>query len=209
MKMLFNGRELDNFVTHGATLGSALAAVQEQKVGPDNVISQIWVDGEMLTAERLSDWKTRPANEFNETRVEVQSRKHLISMGLKTIRQGLIESSDLRNTTVTALQQGQIDQAMRSLADYLNLWNTTQQSIASACRIMDCELETLHLTEPDQSLNISEQISNLTARLQDVKNALENGDFVLLADILNYEFGDLTSTWEMLIDIIAQTLDDR
>lgn len=209
MKLLLNGQELNNLVADASTLGSTLAEVQKQKVGSDDVISQIWVDGELLTAERLADWKARPASEFNEARVEAQPRKNLVSIGLNTIRQGLTESADLRNAIVTSLQQGQIDRAMHSLADYLGMWNTTQKSIVSACHLMDCEFANLDIDVAGQSQNIHDLVAELTSHLQDVKTSIENRDFVMLADLLNYEFEGLTATWETLIYNISTTLSGR
>ena len=49
---------------------------------------------------------------------------------------------------------------------------------------------------------MTERIAQLTEQLSQVKSALEAGDYILLGDILDYEFPDLTDVWhDMFIQL--------
>lgn len=209
MKLLLNGQEVRDLpVDNPSTLGNTLYAVQDHKIPNDQVIAEVWVDGHPLTAERLAEWKHRPVDEFTETRVEALPRKQLASNGLRTIRQGLQESIALRETIVKYLCQGRSGNAMQYLSDYLNLWNNAQQSVASACRLLDIRLDKTDPNNfPDEIREVYQQINTLTSQLQQVKNALELGDFVLLGDILNYEFIEITDNWIEMLENLALSID--
>lgn len=200
MKLLLNGQEINDLRSDQPTLGGTLYAVQAQKITDDLVIAEVWVDGQCLTAELLAEWKHRPVEEFCETSVKVVSRKQLAISGLRSIREGLGESSHLRETIVKHLCQGRSDNAMKYLAEYLDMWNNAQQSVASACRLLDIQLDkTTPDKYPEEIQEVYQQINLLTEQLQQVKNALEIGDLVLLGDILSYEFGEITNNWEKML----------
>ncbi|MBN1435929.1 MAG: hypothetical protein JW936_02545 [Sedimentisphaerales bacterium] len=207
MKVLLNSKELEGVVPQNATLGMALASVQEAGIDDENVISAIWVDDEPLTAERLSIWKDRPATDFTEARIEAPTRKSLVYRGLTMIAQGLRESTTQREQIVDDVCQGQTSQAMDKLVDYLRIWNAVQQTMLSVGRLMGVDLTTTensgHMAGiPDAEL-VSQRIGQLTEQLSELKTALENSDLVLVGDILDYEFGDMTSNWCELLDQLA------
>ncbi len=74
MRLLLNGRELSGVLPGDATLGVALLEVQKHHISEDEVIAAVAIDGQPLTAERLSDWKDRPVSEFSETHIEAPLR---------------------------------------------------------------------------------------------------------------------------------------
>jgi hypothetical protein len=214
MRLLLNGQELSGVVSSEATLGTALMAVQDQGIGENEVIASIWVDGEALTAERLAAWKDRPIGEFAETRVESQTRKLLAADGLRLLAAGLAESVAHRERISDDLGQGRTGEALRQLTDYLQLWNATQQSLASVARLLDVELESLEIF-PDKTASsspsiqqVGEYINRLAGQLRQLKSAIEAGDYILLGDILSYEFSQLTDEWQMLLEQLADKFED-
>ena len=96
------------------------------------------------------------------------------------------------------------------LPGYLQTWDAVQQNLSSAARLMDVEIDSLVVFDNSnpsspQERSVSEHIGLLAEQLGQVKSALEAGDLVLLGDILDYEFSDLTDTWHnMLLQLAAQ-----
>ena len=215
MRVLLNDRQLDGHTPEQATLGSALIAVQDGHIGQDEVISEVWVDGEMLTAEKLSEWKDRPAEDFTEARIEAPTRNTLACKGLRLASEGLGQSDSDRDQIVQAICQGQSSEAMEKLTGYLQLWDGIQQTLGSACRLLGVDPESLETTaapadqQQSQAVKVSEQIGLLTEQLRQIKTALENGDLILLGDILDYEFGAVTNNWVQLLDSLADEFDDK
>jgi hypothetical protein len=50
---------------------------------------------------------------------------------------------------------------------------------------------------------VAEQITLLSEQLGQLKGALEAGDLVLLGDILDYEFGPITESWQEMLEQLA------
>lgn len=57
-----------------------------------------------------------------------------------------------------------------------------------------------------QARVVAEQANQLTEQLQELKSALEAGDMVLVGDILDYEFGDITENWCNMLNGLADHL---
>jgi len=210
MKLLLNGREVDGIINKESTLGTALKIVQDRQIGDDAVISAVWVDGEPLTADTLSRWKDRPVADFQEARVDAPSKSALAATSLRTLSEGLSESGADREEIVEHIHQGRSTEAMKQLPGYLGIWEGVQQSLSSVGRLLDSDLNSLELfagqNKPDQwqPTSMVDLIHDLSSKLAEIKQALEASDLVLLGDVLDYDFADLTETWRQTLKELAE-----
>jgi len=216
MKLLLNGNEINDIATGQATLGDILKTIQEDRVSECEVISAIWVDGEQLTADQLSQWKDRPVSDFSETRIDAPHRNSLASESLRILAQNLGESNAERHQIVEHLHQGRSQEAMKMMPGYLQIWEGIQQSLAIACNLISIDMDSLEIytpttAQPDQSEEqtdrIIDRIENLLNILGQLKESLESSDLVLLGDIIDYEFCDLTKDWQSLLEELANRFD--
>ena len=209
MKFLLNGRELEEKVGDSTPLGIALSDVQSHNIADNEVIAAIWVDGEQLTAELLSQWKDRPVRDFLETRIDAPKKNKLAADSLRILAEGLADSHSEREAIVDSLGKGRSDQALKDLPDYLQIWQALQQSISSLARLLKIDLDCLEVystsdpEDPGKSLLFADHIKALSEKLAEMKQALESEDFVFLSDIINYEFKSLTETWQGLLEELA------
>ena len=211
MKLTLNKQELEGFLPEDATLGEALAMVQEQRITDDEVLAGIWVDGEPLTAERLSIWKDHSVHEFSEASIEAPGRKTFAMEGLHTLAEKLQQSTPQRDQIVDHITQGRPQDGLTELNDYLRIWTAIPQSLASVGRMLDLDLEAIEYhrdqSDPESVQTVGALIEQLSEQLREVKSALEAGDYILLGDILDYEFPDLTSDWTQMLNQLAQHFD--
>ena len=209
MKFLLNGREIEEEIGDNTPLGCALSEIQSHNIADNEVIAAIWVDGEQLTAELLSQWKDRPVRDFLETRIDAPKRSELAADSLRILAEGLADSHSERETIVDSLCKGRSDKALKDLSDYLQIWQALQQSISSLARLLKIDLDSLEVysasdpDDPGKSLLFSDHIKTLSEKLVEMKQALESEDFVFLSDIINYEFDNLTETWQGLLEELA------
>lgn len=210
MRLLLNGEELETELAGEPTLGATLSVVQEHHIEGDHVISAVVLDGEPLTAEQLSAWKDRPVSEFGEARIEAPHRRELASYGLRLLARGLAESNAEREGIVDGFCQGRHGGAVELLVGYLQVWDTTQQTLASVTRMVEIdeawELKGETVGSPEQT---AERIKDLSEQLRQLKGALEAQDWVLLSDLLEYEFGPLTVDWQKMLEHLADDLDGQ
>jgi len=215
MKLLLNGQRLDNIQPEPETLGAALFAVQEQHIREDQVISTIRVDGEPLTAELLAEWKNRSVDDFDEAHIEATTRNLLAARGLIILADGLAASKTDRDEIVDHLRQGRSSEAMTMLNSYLQIWSGTQQSLLSAVRLLEIDIESIEIYRPDSESgepkvgSLNDVLDSLTNNLKEIKSALEAQDMVLLGDILEYEFVPLTENWRDMLTQLADRFENQ
>ena len=214
MKLQINGQKIERTTAENATLSEVLQSVQDDYVSDSEVITTIFVDGEHLTPEQLSNWKDRSIEDFDEANVEVMSRNMFAANGLRVAATQLQQTAAQREEVVELIQQGNSQQAMLKLGDYLAVWNTVHQTLGCASRLMNIELEDLEIfdqsaTDTPQGQAVMEHVNNLSGQLEEIKSALEAGDLVLLGDILDYEFGELTDIWQNMFIGLANQFDPQ
>ena len=214
MKVLVNGKEIESALGEEKTLGGLLQTVEETQVGEDEVIARILVDGEPLTAERLSIWKDRLVGEFENAQVETKTRNCFAAEALRLIAERLRDGADLRDTIVEDLGRGRGGEAIQKLPEYIRIWDVVQQNLAGAARLMNMDIDTLEVFDQSdptapQSQPVIEQIDHLAEQLDQVKQALEAGDLVLLGDILDYEFSELADSWHDMLRQLADQFEPR
>jgi len=208
MRLILNSQELDEVFPAETTLGAALQAVQ-QYIDEDEVIADISIDGEPLTAEQLAAWKNRPVDEFSEARIEAANRNALAAKGLRILAEGLQHSKAERENIVDLIGQGQGSQAIKLLGAFLEVWLGVQNTIASAGRLLDVELDQLTLTGDPDSYRVIDYVNQLAEQFSELKIAIEAGDLVLVGDILDYEFGDITERWQDMIEKLADQIESQ
>ncbi len=213
MKLTVNKREVQNMLPEDATLGEALSMAQAEQVGDDEVVAAIWVDGEPLTAERLSIWKDRSVDDFSEAAIEAPVRKTFAADGLRTIAEKLQESAVKREEIVDHITQGRGSEGIGALDEYLRVWMAVQQSLGSVGRLLEVDLDTLEYwpdqSDADSAKSVGEVIEQLAEQLREVKSALAAGDMILLGDIIDYEFGDITADWVQMLNQLAGQFDPQ
>ena len=209
MKLMLNDSELDVSFPADASLGSVLLNVQDNDIMDNHVLASIWIDGDELTADRLSEWRDRPISDFSEAKIEAPSRNEMALLGLCSVIDALNDSITHRNKLVDDICQGRAGQAVGDLSDYLSTWNGLQQTIGSVTRLLEVEISGLEEYCQELGSPLEEQVQNLNEQLTELKSALEAGDLVLIGDIIEYEFGELTSNWVETLEQIGRGLSEQ
>jgi len=204
MNLLVNNQKIQNLPGRTDILPALLQAVQDNCVAAEEVITCVLVDGQTLTAQQLSDWQKRPADEFGEIHVTIEPRKVFASRGLRKMASELARTTEDRRQILDYMANGNNTEAMAALGDFLQTWHTTQQALDSACRLMNADLDSLEIrgkSPKKKKLPVTDYINLLSEQLNKVKSALDANDMVLLSDIFEYELADVTEQW---LDLLIQ-----
>ncbi len=214
MKLMINSQEIEATPPEGSSFSAALQFVQDNFIPEGDVITKILVDGEVLIPQRLNDWRDLPMSDFEEMNVFTEPCKSFSAKGLRIIADELLKSEDQRKELIEKIGQGNSQEAMTMLTDYLNVWNTVQMTLGSACRLMGLEMESLDIYDPHQGASLqsrplTDYFEQISEQLEEIKSSLEAGDFVLMSDILDYEFSDITTTWHAMLLQLADQFDPQ
>jgi hypothetical protein len=204
MNLLVNNQKIQDLPGRSDTLSAVLQTVQDNCVAAEEVITSVLVDGQMLTAQQLSDWQKRPADEFGEIHVTIEPRNVFACRGLRKMAAELARTTEDRGQILEYMADGNNTEAMAIMGDYLQTWHTTQQALNSACRLMNIDLDSMEVcckSPKKQKLSTADYINLLSEQLNKVKAALDANDMVLLSDIFEYELTDVTDQW---LDLLLQ-----
>jgi len=204
MNLLVNNQKIQNLPGRNDILPALLQAVQDNCVAAEEVITCVLVDGQTLTAQQLSDWQKRSADEFGEIHVTIEPRNVFACRGLRKMASELARTAQDRRQIAGHMADGKNTEAMAILGDYLQTWHTTQQALNSACRLMNADLDLLEVrckSSKKKKQPVTDYINLLSEQLNKIKSALDANDMVLLSDIFEYELADVTEQW---LDLLLQ-----
>lgn len=210
MNLLLNNQKVPDLLRPNDTLSAALQRVQDNCVTAEDVITSVLIDGQTLTAQQLSDWQKRPADEFGEIHVTVEPRNVFACRGLRKMASELARTAEDRRQIAGYMADAKNTEAMAILGDYLQTWHTTQQALNSACRLMNADLDSLEIrckSPKKKKRPVTDYINLLSEQLNKVKSALDSSDMVLLSDIFEYELADVTDQWLDLLMQLAEKFD--
>jgi len=105
----------------------------------------------------------------------------------------------------TMLTEGKGVEAVSALGECLKVWQLIHTGIGQSLQILEIEPDSITIRD----MPLIEALSRPREVLLQIKQALLAQDFVLLADILQYEFADVTALWHGIIARIEQEARDR
>ena len=209
MEVYINSEPIEVAIDPEDSLADVLSMVQSNLIDQGDIVTGILIDGEVVDPDILAELKSQPSGEFGEVILSVRPANKFAAEGLMTISMHLENSIGLRKEVVDFLQQGNSQDAMVKLNEYVTFWAGLQSTLGSACRLLGVDVAELEVfdTDGNDGQMVMTFVNTLSEQLNEIKSALESGDFVLLGDILEYEFGDLTDDWLGILQKLALQFD--
>ncbi len=179
-----------------------LNQLQQEYISDNEVLIAIELDGQDLDSDSLSRCKYQPANDFKSIHIHCQSRQSYASYGLNVMADRILASDYQRQQAAELLQQGNTTAAMEKMIEYLAIWSTMQETLASACRLMNVDFAQLEIAGIEGCL--ADHTAELMDKLSEIKTALQSGDLVLLGDVMEYEFPEIAKQWQNILETLAK-----
>ncbi len=209
MEVYINSEPIEVGIDPEDTLAEVLGMIQSNFIEQGDIVTGILIDGRVVDPDILAEIKVKPSNEFEEVNLSVRPANKFAAEGLMTISVHLDNSIGLRKEVVDLLQQGSSQEAMVKLNEYVTFWAGLQSTLGSACRLVGVDISAMEVYDADgnDGQMVMDFVNSLSEQLVELKSALEAGDLVLLGDILEYEFGDLTDSWRDILQKLALQFD--
>lgn len=177
-----------------STLSDALSWVDDN-LPQGRVVIRVELDGEAVDGPDLSRAKSTSIKDKSVS-VLTGDRKEL-SLTLLGKLAALIEWLSPQHKDVAGLlESGQTAPALDRLGGILSAWQQIQQAYGNLAKMVGISLKTL----PVHDLNGEAVVDEFCRQLAEIQTALQNHDFVLLADILQYEMDGAVANWIALLE---------
>ena len=117
----------------------------------------------------------------------------------------LQETESACEGVVEQLSAGQTSEAVQTLGQCLKTWQQVHDAVGKSIQILQLDAERTTIN----GRPMLDVISQPKQPLLQIKQALLAQDYVLLADILQYELSDVTDHWFGLIARLREEADQR
>lgn len=195
-RITLNGETIQVDPAGAETLSGLLKVISEERFGPDEVITEIAVNGESLGPEEAADLAAAPLAEISSISLatasspRAKSAQLLSEMGeyLKRLTGGM---SSLANT----FRVGKPEEANTLLVDALSGLSAFVELLQTAKMLSRADLSDLAL-DGESMASMEEKLLGV---LTDFKEGQEADDWVAVADLLEYELVPQLDWWKSFI----------
>jgi hypothetical protein len=132
--------------------------------------------------------------------LESAERAAVVSDALRGLAAEFGDAAERLAPIADRLSGGDVTGGVKEVGEFVQLWQTCYRTLAQCCELAG---EDLTAREHDgQSLRA--HLQGLVAKLNELRDALDARDMVLLADLLRYELPALCRTWQELLGGVAE-----
>jgi len=186
--------ELPKVLTQESTIAEFLKWAQG-RVAKGRVVVKVELEGTVLEGPALSQAR-RDAIGMGTLSLTTADQKDL-SLTMLGKLAALIEWLGPQHKEVAGmLERGQTQAGLDRLKGILSAWQQIQEAYGNLAKMIELPLAEL----PVHDLNGSAVLEEFCGQLSEIQTALTNQDFVLLADILQYEMDGAMANWMALLE---------
>ncbi len=177
------------------TIGQVLSHVHTR----NRLVVNMLIDGEEPDLDRMGEVKRVPLN-GHVLFIETAEPRAMALEVLGEVEEQLDEADRLKGEAVELLQRNAAVRAMERLSGCFSTWQHAQQSLLKTAQLLRIDLT--RITVGGQSL--ADVMGEFIGQLREVKQAMEDRDFVTLADVLTYEMTQTSSNWREAIGAMRE-----
>ncbi len=179
-----------------ATLGALIDSTRAQALSAGRIIFTIRCDGKEVEPDRLEVAMSRPACEFREIALITGDAREAVLDALEKTRAAFVDTFAGVKQAAQDLASGNMARGMAGIVDCVGVWAHVHEAIVSGGPLLGVDFEQLVL----RKRHILDSLNDLSAKLRDMKQAIESRDNVLLGDMLRYEMDEMLGGWETMLD---------
>ncbi len=197
-KLYVNDNEIDfDSDDRSVTFGQCLEAIESQLGPGGNIIVGLFLDGLEEHDWRRSDLIARPLSTINEVRLSVASLVDVVKLGIDSCCEFTGEIYKGVEDSLSAIQDEDFEATFSGVSTIFNLLSDLVETT-----------NLLNVTATKAGLDISyqgqvERYSMLISNIDRINKARDAGDFVLVADILEYEALPLVKELDSLLSSLS------
>ncbi len=198
-------KAIDAAVLGEGTLEEGLREVQTALCAPRRILVSFRCDGEEIVGAAIAGALGRPVASFERLELFSSTKEDLVIETMTQAAASLEETETATQNVAEMLIQGKSSEAIANLGECLQVWQQVHDAVGKSLTLLDMD--------PSATTIRDETIAVALGRPKDVllqiKKALIAQDYVLLADVLQYEFADVTDLWHRLIARIRQEAEEQ
>ena len=194
MEILVDDALIDSRTIEGGTLEQVLQHIQSDVCPPGRLVVGLRCDGKDVPSGAMSATLEEPVAKFERLEVITSTRCLLVSEAMTQAEECLEQTAATCERVAELLNEGNSDEAVSALGECLGVWQQLHEAVGKSITMLDLDADTVTI----DGVALAEVIDKPKDVLGQIKQALVARDYVLLADILQYEFGEVIDRWRAL-----------
>jgi len=166
------------------TAGDVFERVDTWAAARGRCVVGVTIDGKSVAGGELGEFTLRPADAFRQLEFTTQPTAELVESLVGDLESKIAELAALVRDLATQFQ-GEVETPPIDLvAEAVNAWRAILDRIVSAAGLVQVDVDTLEVPGKGSA---GEHHARVTDVLNQLVSAVEQGDLVLVADLLEYE----------------------
>lgn len=182
------------------TVGDAVRAVQQSCCTEDRIVVELRCDGLAVAANDMTSALRKPVDEVGRLELYTGLPSELVYTAMTQAAEALEQTDTQRQTTADLIAAGRTADAIEQLRQCIERLQQVHEAVVHSFPMLHITPDTLQV----HGRSAEALFAGPRDLLAQVKAALIAQDYVLLADILQYEFGDVLREWEA---VVAELMD--
>lgn len=199
MQVFLNDDRVTTIDFNEQSISDALNLLQQECCPAGRVIVSIRCDGVPVAPQELAAKLKQPVSDFDRLEAYTGTISELVTDALDQAGSVLEESNKNRQRISELVNQGRTEEGIALLGECLQSWQGVHSAIGQSIALLGID--------PDATFIDDKPLSTAFDRPRDllvqVKEAVVAHDYVMLADILEYEFQEVTELWRAALDRLA------
>ncbi len=204
MEVLLDGQEVSKSIAEDSTLKDALHYMQSNLCPKDHLVIGVRCDGEEIPGDRMEASLNSPISTLNKLEVTTSTREYLITDAMTQASISLEETETACKQVAKLMTEGNNPKAIETLGECLRIWQHIHEAVGKSLMMLDVDPTTMMIQDESVDVVISKPIDVL----MQIKEALQSQDYVLLSDLLEYEFSNVSDSWHSVIARIRQEAEE-
>lgn len=201
MNVYIDDVKADVAIASDEPLDSVLQEARQRVGQQGRIVVGIVCDGIDIADSELVDTLQKPQSEFERIELHSADPAKLVQEALDQAEKLLDETAETAKDIVELLTCGNNAEAMPILSSCCQTWLLVHGGIANAIGALKIDPDSFMVDEKPMTEVLGDPIRVLSG----IKESVTAKDFVLLSDILSYEFEEAIEGWRGIIDAVRKT----
>ena len=200
MELYLDDRKTDAGCAPDASLGQLLADIKGRLDADGRIIVGVTCDGIDVCGDDFVEALKKPVAEY--TRVDMHSAepRELVREALNMAEQLLDATRGATGQIVDEIACGNVKEALPKLGECCRVWAQTNEGVCNAAAMLQIDVEKFCVGSQPLKDVLSIPVEHLTQ----LKEVVEAQDYVLLSDVLTYEFPEAINAWRSAIGALRE-----
>lgn len=205
MEIIIDGMTDVLFVEGEETVGHVLEMADEFAADHGRAVARAKLDGVQIRPGPAADYAGEDASKYSRLELTTTGLSHYAADTLLEARKHLVTMGGFLEEIADELRTGRLESAMSKFTRVVDGWPVINEAMITASAVLGVDAGSIEV-DGEQARGEFVRIGNL---LTEANDALERGDYVLLADVLQYELVPSVERQVKLLQNIAEAVRER